>query len=347
MFQREFEDTGNIKDFAVWAADFIDNLPVGMYRTTLEGELIFCNWAFVRLLGYDEAHSLQDFQVGELFPRKAERGDFIRHVLDRGKAQQYRMQLLQKNGELLTCSTTARAVLNDDGQVTYIDGVMVSVEETDKAQSDAMGSSSTYDRVSAYMRLDPDGTIENMNEIAVSFFGSSTRSDSEPLSLYSFVFTDHRDKLTGLFDSVRKQEHSLDVIPLMDEKGTMRQMECQASAVYLLDGEYKIDFVCRDVSRTIESLRKSQAEERFQGVQEMAGGIAHNMNQPLTIMNNLVSDLTTNLSGEDSDVQEKLDRIQNQLHKLNLIAEKVRSVKQYKSIHYLLGEKIIDLDQMS
>jgi PAS domain S-box-containing protein len=347
MFQREFEDTGNIKDFAVWAADFIDNLPVGMYRTTLEGELIFCNWAFARLLGYDEAQSLQDFQVGELFPRKAERGDFIRHVLDMGKAQHYRMQLLQKSGELLTCSTTARAVVNDDGQVTYIDGVMVSVEETDKAQSAAIDLSSSYDKLSAHMRLDPEGIIENMNERAVSFFGSRIRSDSEPLSLYSFVSTDHRDKLTGLFDSVRKQEHSLDVIPFMDKMGTTRHLECQASAVYLSDGEYKIDLVCRDVSRTIESLRKSQAEERFQGVQEMAGGIAHNMNQPLTIMNNLVSDLTTNLSDEDSDVQEKLDRIQNQLHKLNSIAEKIRSVKQYKSIHYLLGEQIVDLDQMS
>jgi len=347
MFQREFEDTGNIKNFAVWAADFIDNLPVGMYRTTLEGELIFCNWAYARLLGYDETQSLQDFQVGELFPRKAERGDFIRHVLDRGKVQHYRMQLIQKDGELLTCSTTARAVLNDDGQVTYIDGVMVAVGEPDVAQSAAMGSSSTCDRVSAYMRMDSDGIIENMNERAVSFFGNGIRSDSEPHTLYSFVLTENSDKLTGLLKSVRNQEHSLDIIPLMDEKGTTRQMECQASAVYLQDGEFKIDLVCRDVSRTLESLRKSQTEERFQGVQEMAGGIAHNMNQPLTIMNNIVSDLATNFSGEEGEVQEKLDRIQNQLHKLNSIAEKIRSVKQYKSIHYLLGEKIIDLDQMS
>lgn len=347
MFQREFEYTGNIKDFAVWAADFIDNLPVGMYRTTLEGELVFCNWAFARLLGYDESSSLQDFQVGDLFPRKSERGEFIRHVLDRGKVQHYQMQLVQKDGGLLTCSTTARAVLNDDGQVTYIDGVMVSGEEADGALAYGASPSNTYDRVSAYMRLKSDGVIESMDERAVGFFGSTLRSASDPLSLYSFVFTENRDKLTGLLDSVRKQEHSLDIIPLTDKKGTTRQMECQATAVYSQDDAYKIDFVCRDVSRTIESLQKNQTEERFQGVQEMAGGIAHNMNQPLTIMNNLVSDLATNLSSEEIEAQDKLDRIQTQLHKLNSIAQKIRSVKQYKSIHYLLGEKIIDLDQLS
>ena len=82
MFQRDFDSTGNIKEFAVWAADFMDNLPVGMYRVTLEGELVFCNWSFAQQLGYNAPAKLQDFKVVELFPHKSERGKFVRQVID-------------------------------------------------------------------------------------------------------------------------------------------------------------------------------------------------------------------------------------------------------------------------
>jgi PAS domain S-box-containing protein len=347
MFQREFDHTGNVKEFAVWAADFMDNLPVGMYRTTLEGELVFCNWAFARLLGYDEMTTLQDLEVVELFPRKAERGEFIREVLDLGKVEDYSMRLVKRNGDILTCSTTARAVLNDDGQVTYIDGVMSMGEAGQASAATNSTPAATRDSASAYVRVDPNGIVESMNARAADLFGSHAQNGSEPLSLYSLIQDGDTDRLAQLLESAREQEFSLDVIALMDEKGATRQMECRASTSYLSGREYRIDLMCRDVSLTIEKLRQSQDEEKFQGVLEMAGGIAHNMNQPLTVMNNLVHDLGAILPGGDSEVQDKLNRIQQQLYKLNTIAKKVRSVKQYKSIHYLLGEKIVDLDQIS
>ena len=347
MFQKEYESTGNIKEFALWAADFLDNLPVGMYRTTLEGELVFCNWAFAHLLGYNETTYLHDFKVVELFPHKSERGKFVRQVLDQGNVQHYSMRLLKKSGDFLTCNTSAKAVLNDDGQVIYIDGIMSESEGLPLDTSVNGGPAESSESYPVYLCVDPSGFIDDMNETAANLLGSRPQKNAEQLSLYSFIGSGNRDRLTQLLKSAQKQQVSLDVLPLRDHKGVTRHMECQASAGSEPHERSSIDIICRDISHTIECMRKSQSEERLQGVVEMAGGIAHNMNQPLTVINNLLHDLSSSLSGESTELQDKLSRIQYQLGKLNTIAKKVRSVKQYKSIHYLLGEKIVDIDQLS
>jgi len=347
MFQKEFDNTGNIKEFALWAADFLDNLPVGMYRTTLEGELVFCNWAFAYLLGYHAATNLQDFKVVDLFPHKSERGIFIRQVLEQGSVQHYTMQMIKKNGEHLTCSTTARAVMNDDGQVTFIDGVM-SESNAPVSETSALTYPSEADATNhVSLRVDSQGNIEELNESAARFLGQKPGTTSRPLSLYSFTTAESGHKLTQLLQSARNQGLALDILPLTGHDGVTRQMECQATTISGYDEHLRIDFLCRDISHTINTMRQSQIEERRQGVVEMAGGIAHNMNQPLTIVNNLLVDLASDLVNEDNEIHDKLSRIQYQLDKLNAIAKKIRSVKQYKSIHYLLGEKIVDLDQLS
>jgi PAS domain S-box-containing protein len=347
MFQKDFDSTGNIKEFAIWAADFLDNLPVGMYRTTLEGELVFCNWAFAFLLGYNEASNLQDFKVVELFPHKSERGKFVREVLDQGKVQHYDMQLVKKNGEYLACSTTARAVLNDDGQVTFIDGIMSETHNLDLNTSIPANPLESSDSYPVYIRVDSSGTIENLNTSASELLGYRAENSPAPSTLFSHIASESTDKLTHFLHSVQLHELSLDILPILDSQGIAHQMECQAFAVSLHDEQKKIDIYCRDISSTVESMQQSQTQERLQGVVEMAGGIAHNMNQPLTVINNLLYDLASGFSQENSEMQDKLARIQHQLDKLNSIAKKVRSVKQYKSIHYILGEKIIDIDQLS
>ena len=346
MFQREFDSTGNITEFAFWAADFMDNLPVGMYRVTLEGELVFCNWSFAKLLGYNAPAKLQDFEVVELFPHKWERGVFVRQVLDQGSVYRYPMQLVKKDGELFACSTTARAVVNDDGQVTYIDGVMSETSTSDRNGAEA-GCSQSLDHGPLYLRLDPGGFIKDMNEEGVEVFGSFPRKGAQGLSLESFMDPENRGKLAKLLRAADEQEYAVDVLPLRDGEGVAREMECHARSVRFRDEHFGIELFCRDVSRTVESLQQRQAEERLQGVLEMAGGIAHTMNQPLTVMNNLLHDVVSDLSEEQGELQDKLARILSQLDKLNEIAKKVRSVKQYKSVHYLLGEQIVDIDQLS
>lgn len=345
MYQKNFDNTGNIREFAVWAADFIDNLPVGMYRTTLEGELVFCNWTFANILGYDAPAMLQDFRVVEFFPHKSERGTFIKEVLEKGNVSSYPMQLLKKDGELLYCNTTARAKLNDDGLVTYIDGVMI---ESNKNEYQELVKSDKFENIGSqlvYVRLNQNGIMKNLDKSGYDLFGLDNIYNTSALSFYSFLDSSSYSKLTYILQSAYGQETVRDILIINTSSGK-KHIECQAYVDTNIDDEHHILLACKDITPTINRLRQNDKEEKLQGVLEMAGGVAHNMNQPLTIMNNLLHDLSR-YSYQDDNVPDKLQRLQKQLVKLNSIAQKIRSVKQYKSMHYILGEKIVDLDNMS
>lgn len=347
MYQKDFDNTGNIREFAVWAADFIDNLPVGMYRTTLEGEFVFCNWTFANILGYDAPAMLQDFRVVEFFPHKPERGKFIKEVLEQGNVKRYPMQLKKKDGELLYCSTTAKAKLNDDGLVTYIDGVMIESNENENENQELNENYILEDSDSqlVYLRLSQNGIIKDLDKSSYDFLGVNNTFNTGALSFYSFLDPSSSSKLTYMLYSAYEQEHIHDILTINTSHGK-KQIECQAYVNSNLEDEYNILLACRDISSAIDRLKQNDREEKLQGVLEMAGGVAHNMNQPLTVMNNLLQDLFS-YSYQDDTVQDKLNRLQNQIIKLNTLAQKIRSVKQYKSMHYLLGEKIIDLDNIS
>ena len=62
-----------------------DRIPVAIYRTTLEGKIVYCNKAFADIFGFDTAAELIDAPVIELYRNKKDRGVFIHSILQRGR----------------------------------------------------------------------------------------------------------------------------------------------------------------------------------------------------------------------------------------------------------------------
>ena len=85
---------------AQWYADFIETLPLGVYRTTLEGKLVFCNSAFAQLFGFDSADKLIDYPVIKLYRKKKDRGNLIQTIIEKGRVveQGDHESLLAKGG---------------------------------------------------------------------------------------------------------------------------------------------------------------------------------------------------------------------------------------------------------
>ena len=65
-------------------SDFLDSFPVGLYRTTLEGKLIFANKAFASIFGFDSTGDLIGYPEINLYHVRRDRGALIKAVLDQG-----------------------------------------------------------------------------------------------------------------------------------------------------------------------------------------------------------------------------------------------------------------------
>lgn len=215
-----------------WLSEIIDIIPVGIYRETLEGELIFCNRSFAEIFGCNSVQELIRSPIVNLYRDQRDRGHIIQTLIEKGHVEDLCIPFKKKTGAQLWCSLTAKAVFDEEGLFTFVDGVLADI--------------------------------------------------------------------TAEFTS---------------QPGGSRQ------------------------------LSKNQADrQKFQGVLEMAGGVAHLVNQPLMIINNLLYEVLTDLRPEDINYQ-RIRRINDQLKKLNEIAEKIRGIKQYKTMDYVGGLKIVDIDR--
>ena len=54
-------------------AEFFDSLPAPLFRSTVEGKIVYCNRAFANLLGFDSAVDLVDYPVIEFYQNKKDR----------------------------------------------------------------------------------------------------------------------------------------------------------------------------------------------------------------------------------------------------------------------------------
>jgi PAS domain S-box-containing protein len=110
-----------------------DHLPIGLYRTSPDGEFMDANPALVRILGDPDPHRLQTGYAAELYVNPADRRRF-REMLDRyGIARGFETRLKRPDGTTVLVRNTARAHRGPDGRILYIEGAVEDVTEADRA----------------------------------------------------------------------------------------------------------------------------------------------------------------------------------------------------------------------
>ena len=109
---------------------FIENLPLGVYRTTPDGRVLMANPTLLRMLGYDSWEELafrnlegEGFEVGH--PRSA----FCQQIEREGEARGLEAAWKRRDGSVIFVRESARAFRAHDGRVLYYDGIVEDVTE--------------------------------------------------------------------------------------------------------------------------------------------------------------------------------------------------------------------------
>lgn len=104
----------------------------------------------------------------------------------------------------------------------------------------------------------------------------------------------------------------------------------------------------RELKETIQQLQSIQEEkalkEKMQVALEMAGGICHEMNQPLQNITGSAEILGMNLAS-DSPAYRHISKIKDQVDHLGAITKKLMRITRYKTKAYIGDSQIFDIDQ--
>jgi PAS domain S-box-containing protein len=326
--------------------EFLDNLPVGIYRSTIEGKFVYCNLQMTRIFEFDSVEDLMAYPVVDLYWDKKDRGNFIRRIMENGQAQDISLPFKTHRGDPIWCAVTARPVFDEDGIMVYLDGTIRDITEHVENPDTGVRLDEMINSINdLVIILDLDGTMLDINRAGAELLGGR-KADLLDRELSEFIMAKDRGLFPLFLSEVRNEGRKEAVLSLVDLQDREHFIEFHAFLVQSAGKHNHIRGIARDITERVRRQSDELVRERFQGVLEMAGGVAHKMNQPLTVVNHLVLEVLEGLP-PDSPLHDRVRRIQVQIEKLNDVAAKIRGVHRYEAMDYVGGVKIVDLDKAS
>lgn len=329
-----------------WVFDYLDNLPIGIYRSTVEGKFVYCNQCITRMFGFDSVEETMAFPVVDLYWDKKDRGNLIKSVTERGHAEEIVLPFKTRQGDPIWCAVTAHPVFDDDGIMVYLDGVIRDITEHVKGVEPGVQMDNVVNRINdMIIIIDLDGIILDINKSGSQLLGAR-KADLIDMELSQFILEKDRGLFPVFLSEVRRSGRKDAILAIVDLSHRQHFIEFQAFLVREGGNQDHIRGIARDITDQVRRQSEELIKEKFQGVLEMAGGVAHQLNQPLTVVNHLVMEIMHEVP-VDSPLYDRIKRIQVQIQKMNEIALKIRGIHRYEAMDYVGGLKIVDLDKAS
>ncbi len=106
-----------------------NRVPVGLYRTTVEGQIVDANPALVEMLRYPDRETLLQTNVCEGYVNADDREGWQELIADQGMVQGYESRWRRHDGEIIWVSEDARCIRDAKGSPAYYEGTIRDITE--------------------------------------------------------------------------------------------------------------------------------------------------------------------------------------------------------------------------
>ena len=107
----------------------VENVPVGVYRSTFDGRILAANPTFRTMFGLAANEGFEDFNVIDLYVKVEERLSLLDVLRTHRSVRNMEVQLKRRDGSRFWGSITASSFRTPDGDLQYIDGTIEDVTE--------------------------------------------------------------------------------------------------------------------------------------------------------------------------------------------------------------------------
>jgi len=281
--------------------ELFETLQEGVYFSTPEGHLLDANPALVNMLGYVEKGDLLAAEPAAL---NFDSGQPVlgRAVDDRGGVRTREIKLRRKDGTAAVFLDSSRAVWDTSGNIIRYQGTLVDITEKRKMEQELAQQEEFRRRL---LESFPDLILVVDLEERYTFVSARARDllgyqPQEMLGKKISELADHSPELAALYHEVLsgKEAFASAEYGARHHDGDWRTMRAAGSR--LVDAEGKTSGVIisvRDI--TVERKLEQQVvqSERLAAMGAMIGGVAHELNNPLTSImgvSELLQDTETN-----------------------------------------------------
>ena len=296
-----------------------ENIPIGLYRSTPDGQFIDVNPAMVAMLGYWNKETLLATAATSLYVDPADRrrwsaqkpGDIRVHDLD--------VRMRRADGAVIWVRDTTHVKRAPDGTALLYEGVLEDITDRVEAEHAVQASERRFIQILeaapvGIMVTDKKGHPVFMNAAAQGIFGKGVAKGANLIDLneiYQAYLAGTRELYPSermpLLKALTGETTSVDDMEIHRDN---RVISLHVQGAPLLDSERKVmgavvGFFDTTEKRSLESQLRQAS--KMEAVGQLAGGVAHDFNNLLTVIMSYSAMLLDRLSPGDAiheDVQE-------------------------------------------
>ncbi len=115
-----------------------NNVTEGIYRSSPQGAILFCNRALAQIFGYSNLRDLLELDPARLYVHPERRKELLALLERNTSYERVEVEMQRRNGERFVALESARATFGPDGRIDHIDGVISDVTTLRQAESRAV-----------------------------------------------------------------------------------------------------------------------------------------------------------------------------------------------------------------
>jgi PAS domain S-box-containing protein len=267
--------------------ELFETLQEGAYFSTPEGRLLDANPALVSILGYATKEELLALDPGNLNVDPAEPAVLGRAPNDRGDVRAREITLRKKDGKPAVFLESSRAVWDAAGKLIRYQGTLVDVTERRKLERQLLQQEEFRRHL---LESFPDLILVVDLEERYTFVSSRVRDllGHQPEDLLGKKISeteDHSPELAALYHDVVSGIRIFGAAEYgaRHRDGSWRTMRASASQLFDADGKLGgVIISVRDITMEKKLEQQIVQSERLAAMGAMIGGVAHELNNPLT-----------------------------------------------------------------
>lgn len=251
--QKNVRITEKLKKSKEKYKSIFNNSPIGIYRTTSEGEITAANFALANIMGCSSVEDLKNYYsdlASDLYYDAAKRDEFINKLKDQGEIDNFIFRARRKDGKIIWLQLSGQ-IHEYNGDSFTIDGFITDITdryeiEKKLAQSEEKFRSAFMNHNSPMLIINPDNmNIVEANQAALDFYGYQYDEITSLKISDINIFED--DKVKSEVENARSQKSIKFYFKHELKNGEIRDVEVHSGPVKI-DGQEYLFSIIHDIT---------------------------------------------------------------------------------------------------
>jgi PAS domain S-box-containing protein len=265
-----------------------ENIPIGLFRCTLDGEFLAANPAFVDKLGFSSFEEMTKINPNELAnQREYARNRFLEEIEEKGEVRGLESQFKKPDGSVIYIRENANVIKDNDGSVLYYEGSLEDITDGKLVEEALREAKEKYQMLVEKMEEgvaleDAEGMITFVNPKTVKLLGYN-EDDLVGKHWSLIVSEEFHSKHESESRKRSKGISSTYESSLLAKDGTRIPVIITATPIISATEEFQgVLVVITDITerKQVEEVKEQLAERQ----REFMDQTAHELRTPLTII---------------------------------------------------------------